>query len=104
MTEQELRDVFSSNIKFLRNKKGFSQAKLAEKVDISSNFVSELETGKGWVSPQTLVSLAGALEVEVHSLFKVEDPKSVSIAQITESLAVDITRLAAEAACKIRFG
>jgi len=69
MKEKELRAVLAENIKKFRNKRGWNQLLLAEKLDISSNFLSEIETGKGWVSPLTLVKLANALEVEVFELF-----------------------------------
>jgi len=69
MEEKELRAVLAENIKKFRNKRGWSQLLLSEKLDISANFLSEIETGKGWVSPLTLVKLANALEVEVFELF-----------------------------------
>jgi transcriptional regulator with XRE-family HTH domain len=70
MQEQELRAVLAENIKKYRTKRGWSQLILSEKLDISANFLSEIETGKGWVSPLTLVKLAGALEIEVFELFR----------------------------------
>ncbi|MDR2922773.1 MAG: helix-turn-helix domain-containing protein [Treponema sp.] len=69
MEEKELRAVFVENIKKYRNRRGWNQLFLAEKLDISSNFLSEIETGKGWVSPLTLVKLANALEIKVSELF-----------------------------------
>ena len=69
MEEKELRAVLAENIKKYRNRRGWNQLFLAEKLDISSNFLSEIETEKGWVSPLTLVKLANALEVEVFELF-----------------------------------
>jgi transcriptional regulator with XRE-family HTH domain len=76
MEEKELRAVFAENIKKFRNKRGWNQLFLAEKLDISSNFLSEIETGKGWVSPLTLVKLANALEIEVFELFAPKIPKN----------------------------
>jgi transcriptional regulator with XRE-family HTH domain len=70
MEEKELRAVFAENIKKYRNRRGWNQLYLAEKLDISANFLSEIETGKGWVSPLTLVKLANTLEIEVYELFK----------------------------------
>jgi transcriptional regulator with XRE-family HTH domain len=70
MQEQELRAVLAENIKKYRNRRGWSQLILSEKLDLSSNFLSEIETGKGWVSPLTLTKLATALEIEVYELFK----------------------------------
>jgi transcriptional regulator with XRE-family HTH domain len=69
MEEKELRAVLAENIKKIRNRRGWSQLRLAEKLDISANFLCEIETGKGWVSPLTLAKLANALEVEVFELF-----------------------------------
>ena len=73
MEEKELRAVLAENIKKFRNRRGWNQSLLAEKLDISSNFLSEIETGKGWVSPLTLVKLANALEIEVCELFMAKD-------------------------------
>ncbi|MCL1931941.1 MAG: helix-turn-helix domain-containing protein [Treponema sp.] len=69
MEEKELRTVFGENIKKFRNRRGWNQLLLAEKLDISANFLSEIETGKGWVSPLTLAKLAKAIEIEVFELF-----------------------------------
>jgi transcriptional regulator with XRE-family HTH domain len=70
MTESELRSIFGENLKHYRIFRGFSQAKLAEKLDISPNFISDLETGKRWLSSDTLVNIASALEIEVYELLK----------------------------------
>jgi transcriptional regulator with XRE-family HTH domain len=73
MKEEELRQILSANIKRYRGLHNWSQAQLAEKVDISVNFLSDIETRRGWVSPLTLVRLAQALEVEVYELFRPEE-------------------------------
>jgi transcriptional regulator with XRE-family HTH domain len=70
MKERDLRKILSTNIKLFRNRREWSQAKLAEELEISPNFLSEIETGKGWVSPLTLVKLANVLDIEVYELFK----------------------------------
>ena len=70
MTEKELRGIFSENIKRYRHNRNLSQADLAEKLDISVNFLCNIENGKRWISPQTLVKFAAALNVETYELFK----------------------------------
>jgi transcriptional regulator with XRE-family HTH domain len=77
MEERELRAVLAENIKKYRTKRGWNQLILAEKLDISANFLSEIETGKGWVSPLTLVKLANALEIEVFELFTPPIPQTI---------------------------
>ena len=72
MDDKSLRNLLSQNIKRYRQRKGWSQAKLAEKMDISTNYLSDIETKRGWVSSFSLVKWANALEIEVFELFKPE--------------------------------
>jgi transcriptional regulator with XRE-family HTH domain len=70
MTDKELRDILSKNIKRYRHSRNLSQADLAEKLDISVNFLCNIENGNRWVSPKTLVKFASALNIEPYELFK----------------------------------
>ncbi|GHV82469.1 hypothetical protein AGMMS49991_10270 [Spirochaetia bacterium] len=70
MTESDLRVTLGANLKRYRCFRGLSQAKLAEMVDISPNFISDIETGKRWLSSDTLINLAEALKVEVFEFLK----------------------------------
>ena len=72
MDEASLRNLLSQNIKRYRQRKGWTQAKLAEEMGISTNYLSDIETKRGWVSPLSLVNLANALEIDVFELFKPE--------------------------------
>ena len=72
MEEQELRGILSNNIKRCRFKNNLSQLALADKVDISTNFLSDIERCKAWVSPNTLVKLASVLNIEPYELFKAD--------------------------------
>ena len=76
MEEKELRTVLAANIKKYRNRRGWNQLLLAETIGISANYLSAVETGKGWVTPLTLVKLAKALEIEVFELFMPVIPAS----------------------------
>ena len=72
MDEQELRGILGNNIKRCRLKRKLSQLALAEKIDISTNFLSDIERCKAWISPNTLVKLASVLNVEPYELFKAD--------------------------------
>jgi transcriptional regulator with XRE-family HTH domain len=74
MTESDLRLILGENLRRYRIIKGYSQAKLAEILDISPNFISDLETGKRWLSSDTLVSFSEILGVEPYELIK---PKEI---------------------------
>jgi transcriptional regulator with XRE-family HTH domain len=73
MNENECRKLLSQNIKRYRSRLGLSQLNLALELGISPNFLSDVETGKKWVSPNTIVQLAKALKIEVYELFKPEE-------------------------------
>ena len=52
-------------------------------IDISPNFISDMENGKRWLSSDTFVNLAKALDVEVHELLLPPDlPKDEVVAFI----------------------
>jgi len=70
--EKNCRSILSRNIKRFRGRLGLSQMNLALELGISTTFLSDLETGKKWVSAQTLSNLAKVLKIEPYELFKPE--------------------------------
>ncbi|MDE7291003.1 MAG: helix-turn-helix domain-containing protein [Treponemataceae bacterium] len=69
MTEQEIRILFGQNVKRFRKEKNISQMQLAEKSDLTFNFINDIENGKKWVSPNTLSKLSAALDVQPYHFF-----------------------------------
>jgi transcriptional regulator with XRE-family HTH domain len=72
MAGEDLRRTLSLNLKRLRKRYGLAQMDLAEKAAISTNFLSDIERGKKWPYPETLIKLARALNIETYELFKPE--------------------------------
>ena len=72
MDGQEIKTILGKNIRFLRFHKAYSQADLAEKANISTIFLSNIERGNKFPKPEIMSRLANALEVEVFELFKPE--------------------------------
>ena len=66
--EQALKDILRANIKKYRHRRNWSQFALAAKIDISTNFMTDIEAGNTWVSAQTLAKLAQAFEIEAFEL------------------------------------
>ena len=97
MTESDLRTVLGVNLKRNRNLKGFSQAKLAEILDISPNFISDIETGKRWLSSDTLVNLAKALDIEVYEFLKPPQTPSDDISMFIQKYTERAVTAASEA-------
>lgn len=56
-------------IRELRKQKGYTQAELAELVDLSNNFIGYLERGKQLPSLKTLEKIAQALDITIGYLF-----------------------------------
>jgi transcriptional regulator with XRE-family HTH domain len=88
-----LRRLLSQNIKQFRIVRGFSQADLSEKANISIPFLSAIECGNKWPSPDKLMSISKALDVEVYDLFKPENSVVCDVRSITNKLIKDITVL-----------
>jgi transcriptional regulator with XRE-family HTH domain len=97
MTESDLRVTLGANLKRYRCFRGLSQAKLAEIIDISPNFISDIETGKRWLSSDTLVNLAEALKIEVYEFLKpletVNDTTAALLTQYTEEASASLAQL-----------
>ena len=91
MVGKDLRAILSYNIKVFRGNHGWSQADLAEKSNISINFLSHIERGLKWPYPDTLVKLAKALEIEEYELFRRETPLIDDTSILIDRLVKDIT-------------
>ena len=96
MTERELRDILGQNIKRFRSYRKLSQADFAENINISIPFLSEIENGKKWVSPITLVKIADALNIEVYELLKPESLIPDNSANMLEKYTADIYKVFGE--------
>jgi len=101
MTEAEIRSILGSNLKRYRNYRNFSQAELAEKLDISIPFLSDVENGRKWISPNTLAKFASALEIEPYELFKPENALSPEIAASLTNWSTDIVEAVTQTVKKI---
>jgi transcriptional regulator with XRE-family HTH domain len=93
MTEKDLRAILSQNIRKFRGYRKQSQADFAEKVNISIPFLSDIENGKKWVSPATLVKMSDALNIETYELLKPETVIPDNAVNILEKYTADIYQI-----------
>jgi len=82
MTEKELKTILRTNIRRYRDYRSWTQAQLAEKTGISVNFLSDIENGKKWISPKTMVKIASAFNIEPFELFKTADYPEPSVSAL----------------------
>lgn len=111
MTEQELLETLSQNIKFYR-KGRYTQETLAEKIGVSVQNINNVEGKRRFPRTENLIKIAEALGVEVYQLFIPQDKTPVAIEktpenekiknQITEEVVDDIRKILNKALDKIR--
>ncbi len=61
------------NILHYRKERGMTQMQLAEKSNISRNFMQRIETAVSSCSVETLIDIADALDVPLQKLFEFKD-------------------------------
>lgn len=64
----DLKKVFSDNVKYYRNMLGISQEKLAERSNLSTNYVGSIESQVRRVNIDTIQKLAIGLQIEPSKL------------------------------------
>ena len=62
-------EIFRNNLKYYRNKQNFTQEKLSEICNISTDYLSQIERGKRTPSFKRMELIAQALNIEVYKLF-----------------------------------
>lgn len=66
----DLREVFATNLRRLRNEKGLSQDDLAYEAGVSRSYLSQLEKGTFYASLKIVGRVADALMVEPPELLR----------------------------------
>jgi transcriptional regulator with XRE-family HTH domain len=96
MTDHELRAILSVNLKRYRSYRNMSQAEMAEKLDISIPFLSDVENGRKWISPVTLVKFADVLGIEPYELFKpakaLSPPMALALGKWSDEVVQAVTQ------------
>lgn len=90
MTEQQLHETLSQNIKKYRKGK-YTQEQLAEKIGVSSQNINDIEGKRRWPRESTLIKIADALEIEVYQLFIPNDLSNIQIENTDENEKMRIT-------------
>ena len=68
MNKKELLKIFGKNVKIESIKKDLTQEQLAEKMDVSQNYIACIETGKQNMSLGKILELAQNLNTDIHNL------------------------------------
>jgi transcriptional regulator with XRE-family HTH domain len=87
---KSIKEIISQNIRFLRLRKGWSQAKIAKELNISITAVSKIETGLTDVNLSRLEEIAELFEITATQLATDQQaelpPPELGIAEIEQKL------------------
>ncbi len=80
MNEANIYDIIRINIKKIRQEKGLTQAQLAEKADLSHDYIRQIESLKvaNTFSVDTLYRIAKALEINPSKLFEINTDYNIN--------------------------
>jgi transcriptional regulator with XRE-family HTH domain len=73
----DAKQMIGARIKDIRNRKGFTQEDLAEKININPKYLSSIERGKENPTLNTLIKLSESLDVNLNDFFhqiEIENP------------------------------
>jgi transcriptional regulator with XRE-family HTH domain len=87
-----IREILSKNLKENRQKLGLTQAELAERAGISTNFVAMIELKHKFPTPETLDRLSTALDIKTHELFTTSVSPDSVIKKLHEDILVDMEK------------
>ncbi|MDR2798461.1 MAG: helix-turn-helix transcriptional regulator [Treponema sp.] len=95
-----LREILANNLKEYRRKCGISQAKLAEKAEISTQYIAMIELSRQFPTPEVLDRIAAALGIEAYQLFAVSPSPEEAMERLHDTLVGNLERIVGEAVKK----
>ena len=100
MANEQVRTLLGANLRRFRSRREWSQTDLAERANISMNYLSEIERGLKWPYPENLQNLANALDIKVYELFKPENETALNMEKYMERFSNDAILAVQEAVKK----
>jgi len=79
--------IFSERLKQEREKRGWSQTELAEKIQVSRQAVSKWETGKNYPSIEVIIDLSDLFGITIDELLRSDEELKAKVIQDSKQLA-----------------
>jgi len=92
-----LREILAHNLKKKRQNCGFSQAKLAEMVNVSTHHIATIETARNYPTLDLIERMANALDIEIYELFINPLSPPEEMERLYQVVAKNIDQVVAEA-------
>ena len=93
---KNIRDILADNLKENRRKCGVSQAKLAEKAGISTQYIAMIELSRQFPTPDVLERIAGALDIEAYELFAVPPSPENAMERLHQDIIKEVREVIVE--------
>ena len=93
----KIREILAQNMKAYRQKLGITQPELAERANISTNFVGMIEQQRKFPAPEMLERIATALEIETSELFTTAASPQAELKKLRKEILADLDRTINEA-------
>jgi len=96
----KIREILACNMKIYRDKLGITQPELAERANISTNFIGMIEQKRKFPSPEMLDRIAAAMGIESFELFSPPASPQAELKKLHEEILGDLNRAISEAVSK----
>ena len=87
-----IRDILAHNMKMHRQKLNITQSELAERANISANFIGLIEQKRKFPAPEMLDRIAAALEIEAVELFVTAASPQAELQKLHKEIIADLDR------------
>jgi transcriptional regulator with XRE-family HTH domain len=92
-----IREIFAYNLKAKRQKCGLTQAKLAEKVGVSTHHIAMIEIARHYPTLELVERIANTLDIEIYELFIVKPTPESAMERLHNTLIGNIEKVVGEA-------
>ena len=91
-----IREILAKNLKENRKKCGISQAKLAEKAQVSTQYIAMIETSRQYPTPEVLERIAAALNIEAYELFSILPTAETIVERLQKDIINEVRKVVTE--------
>jgi len=88
-----LQDIFVNNLRKYRRESGFTQAQLAEKVNVSTHHIGMIELSRNYPTLELVERIANALEIEIYELFVDPLSPNTELERLRQEIKDDTSQL-----------
>jgi transcriptional regulator with XRE-family HTH domain len=86
----KIREILAENIKEYRRKRGITQSELAERSNISTNFMGMIEQERKFPAPEVLDRIAEALGIDTSELFITDVSPQAELKKLHKAIFADL--------------